>query len=189
MVVPPTPSAEAPLDTAKAKRRVALRRARREYVAALPIAERRALEVALWARVATRCVGMVASYVAVGAEINPAGIPATLLPWFAGAAAPMRWRAGPPRETGPHGIRQPQASDAEGVPGTVLVPLIAADMACNRLGQGGGHYDRALAELRARGSLLAIGLAWDMQVVDALKADPWDQPLDAIATPTRWIAP
>ena len=54
-----------------------------------------------------------------------------------------------------------------------------------RLGQGGGHYDRWLAEHPA---VLKIGLAWDIQCVepeDALPTEPHDIALDAVVTPTR----
>ncbi len=66
------------------------------------------------------------------------------------------------------------------------MPLLAVDRRGTRLGQGGGHYDRTLATLRAAGPVLAVGMAWDCQLVDALPTDPWDEPLDALATPSGW---
>ena len=56
-----------------------------------------------------------------------------------------------------------------------------------RLGQGRGYYDRALAALRRRQPVLAIGLAWECQIAPALVAEPWDMPLDMIATPQRLV--
>ena len=67
------------------------------------------------------------------------------------------------------------------------MPLLAATPAGVRLGQGGGYYDRTLATLRRNSRILAIGLAWDIQVTDALPCEDWDQPLDYIATPTRLV--
>ncbi len=71
----------------------------------------------------------------------------------------------------------------------MLVPLVAADRHGARIGHGKGHYDRALAHLREGGTVFTIGLAWAPQILDeAIPADPWDMPLDAIATPAEWIA-
>ena len=55
-----------------------------------------------------------------------------------------------------------------------------------RLGQGAGFYDRAFARLPAA---LRIGLAWSVQEVDILPADPWDAPLHAVVTEKEWIEP
>ena len=82
---------------------------------------------------------------------------------------------------------QPPA-DAEALaPDVVLVPLVLADRRGTRIGHGKGHYDRALAHLREGGGpVFAIGLAWESQISDEpIPADPWDMPLDAIATPKR----
>lgn len=91
-----------------------------------------------------------------------------------------------------HGIDVPAADAIEGSPSLVLVPLLAFDRRGTRLGQGGGHYDRALARLgramTAKGSRLrAIGIAWAIQEVADLPRDPWDVPLDAIITEREWI--
>lgn len=112
-----------------------------------------------------------------------------VLPWFADRDARMIWRQGPAVEAGPWGMLQPAADAAALAPDLVLVPLVLADRAGTRIGHGKGHYDRALAHLRDGGRpVTTIGLAWDMQISDEpLAADPWDQPLDAIATPKEWI--
>jgi 5-formyltetrahydrofolate cyclo-ligase len=67
----------------------------------------------------------------------------------------------------------------------VLLPLVAFDEAGNRLGMGGGFYDRSLAHLRHRQHSRKphlIGLAHESQKTDQLSAQSWDIPLDAIAT-------
>ena len=65
----------------------------------------------------------------------------------------------------------------------VLVPLTAFDGHCHRLGQGGGFYDRALASRPSEGSRpVAIGVAHWFQRVDEIPLEPWDVPLDAVAT-------
>lgn len=67
----------------------------------------------------------------------------------------------------------------------ILAPLVAFDERGNRLGMGGGFYDRTLAYLRHRKHWrkpLLIGVAYDFQQVHSLPAEPWDVPLDGILT-------
>ncbi|MDQ6638013.1 MAG: 5-formyltetrahydrofolate cyclo-ligase [Candidatus Dormibacteraeota bacterium] len=64
----------------------------------------------------------------------------------------------------------------------VVVPGVGFDLAGNRLGQGGGHYDRALAELTRA---VRVGYGFDCQVVEWLPSDGWDQGLDAVVTEAR----
>ena len=56
-----------------------------------------------------------------------------------------------------------------------------------RLGYGGGFYDRTLAALRAQRPTLAVGFAWAAQEADALPLEPTDQPLDAVVTETETL--
>ena len=68
----------------------------------------------------------------------------------------------------------------------VCMPLVGFDRRGNRLGMGGGFYDRTFAS-RARhpGSRpLLVGLAHAFQQLEQLSADPWDVPLHAVATDT-----
>ena len=65
----------------------------------------------------------------------------------------------------------------------MLVPLLGFDLKGNRLGMGGGYYDRMLKKVSV--SCLTVGLAFDEQEVDALQNEPWDMPLDEVITPTR----
>lgn len=69
-------------------------------------------------------------------------------------------------------------------PDIILAPLMGFDRALNRLGQGGGHYDRAFT---AYPKALKIGIAWSVQEVAALPAEPHDVPLDAVLTEKEWI--
>lgn len=68
----------------------------------------------------------------------------------------------------------------------VLVPLVAFDRNCNRVGRGRAFYDRAFAFLTAqpRPALpVLVGLAHDLQQVDPLHMAPHDVRLDAVVTP------
>jgi 5-formyltetrahydrofolate cyclo-ligase len=67
----------------------------------------------------------------------------------------------------------------------ILLPLVGFDPDGNRLGMGGGFYDRSLAFLRHRRCWKKprlVGLAHACQEIAALSPSPWDVPLDAIAT-------
>ena len=62
---------------------------------------------------------------------------------------------------------------------------MAFDRAGNRLGFGGGYYDRFLSAFGARGSgrrPRLVGLCYAFQVVDALPSQEWDQPVDCLCT-------
>lgn len=74
-------------------------------------------------------------------------------------------------------------------PQVLIVPLLAFDRAGFRLGYGGGFYDRTLQGLRAGGSVLAVGFAFDEQEVAHIPHDATDQPLDAIVSPSGVIVP
>ena len=72
----------------------------------------------------------------------------------------------------------------------VLMPLVAFDLKGNRLGMGGGYYDRSFSFLQRRKSAKRpklIGVAYDFQEVDSLPSDSWDVPLDAVVTESRLI--
>jgi 5-formyltetrahydrofolate cyclo-ligase len=64
----------------------------------------------------------------------------------------------------------------------VLVPALAVDHRGNRLGQGGGSYDRVLA--RVSPAVLTIGVVYDAEFVPELPAEPHDRPVRAVATPS-----
>ncbi len=86
------------------------------------------------------------------------------------------------------GIPEPQRQHAL-VPGRrldlVIVPIVAFGPRGERLGTGGGYYDRAFAYLRRRATWLKprlVGLAYQWQCVDELVSHHWDVPLTAVVT-------
>lgn len=66
----------------------------------------------------------------------------------------------------------------------MLIPLVAFDNQGQRLGMGGGFYDRTLANWQQSG-FYPIGLAHDCQQVEQLPIAPWDIPLPEIITPKK----
>jgi 5-formyltetrahydrofolate cyclo-ligase len=74
----------------------------------------------------------------------------------------------------------------------VVMPLVAFDANCNRMGMGGGYYDRTFAYLRRRNfwrKPFLIGVAHECQRVEQLKNETWDIPLDAIVTEKQLYLP
>ena len=87
------------------------------------------------------------------------------------------------------GIEEP-APGARHVPtlslGVVLTPLVAFDENGNRLGMGGGFYDRHFGAMPTRLRPLLVGVAHELQCAPNLSAAPWDVPLDAVLTDAGW---
>lgn len=116
---------------------------------------------------------------------------ALALPVVQGGGRPLLFRRWSPGEAlvprGRWAIPEP-ADDAPVLrPDVVIVPLLAFDRAGNRLGYGAGHYDATLSALAATGPVTSVGVAFAAQEVDALPADPWDVPLDAVVTERETI--
>lgn len=94
---------------------------------------------------------------------------------------------------GSFGLLEPEASlpgygprDTLFAPECMLLPGLAFDHRGGRLGQGGGYYDRFLAEER---TCVLIGLCFDFQLVDCLPQAPWDRPVQRICTEERELCP
>lgn len=94
-----------------------------------------------------------------------------------------------PLRSGPFGIREPDANRVpEANPADldlVIVPAVLLSETCDRLGHGGGYYDRFLPKLPA--TCLKLGVLPDALVLPSLPRDPWDVPLDAVLTETRLL--
>ena len=67
----------------------------------------------------------------------------------------------------------------------VITPLVAFDNEGNRMGMGGGFYDRTLANWQTSGRPFPVGYAHDCQRVETLAIEHWDVPLPMIITPTQ----
>lgn len=138
---------------------------------------------------------VVSSYLPIGSEIDPQPLMRALaeqgaigaLPVIVAKARPLTFRSyldGDPLEEKLWGIREPLANQPVCVPDILVLPMLAFDDQGWRLGYGGGFYDRTLAGLRAEKAVVAIGLAYDGQRVDAVPYDDYDERLDFVLTPS-----
>ena len=92
---------------------------------------------------------------------------------------------------GAYGIREPKKECSPKVNldtiDVVVVPAVAYDEDCYRLGYGGGFYDRFLQRLRD--DAITIGIAFDFQIFDSVPKEDHDAQLDYIITETRTLTP
>ncbi|HEX4182416.1 MAG TPA: 5-formyltetrahydrofolate cyclo-ligase [Caulobacteraceae bacterium] len=182
--------------SAKTLLRTALRGRRKALAAeSLDAAERAAALFPLEQIAANR---VVAGYRAQGREIDPGPLMRRLAAAGATLALPaavdrdglLGFRAyaeGDPLAPDAFGIAAPLAGAEALRPDLVIAPLLAFDRTGARIGQGGGHYDRTLAALRAEGSVFVLGLAYAGQEVAELPTEPHDQRLNAILTERAYI--
>lgn len=138
---------------------------------------------------------VVSGFFAIRDEINPLPLMLKLylagsklaLPAMLGKGKPLLmrgWAPGEPLAETTWGIQEPLGDAVVLEPDVVLVPLLAFDEEGYRLGYGGGFYDRTLAGLRAKKNIVAVGLAYDEQKIDAVPHESYDQPLDWVLTPS-----
>lgn len=176
----------------------ALARARRRaFVAALdPLAHRLAFK-ALPSPLARRLADaqVVALYMGLDEEAPAQRLAAPLLAMGKTIALPrvldrlggmdfLVWHPEEPLLPGLFRTSHPDPANGSVTPDAIVTPLIGYDRAMNRLGQGGGYYDRAFARYP---DALRVGIAWSAQELEAVPADPWDLPLDIILTEVELI--
>jgi 5,10-methenyltetrahydrofolate synthetase len=113
------------------------------------------------------------------------------LPAVRGADQPLEfrpWSPDAPMQEGAYGIQEPLAGPTV-TPELILVPTLGYTDQADRVGYGGGYYDRTLAALKASGHrFTTIGIAWTVGRLDASHAPaPHDVRLDAVLTPDGWV--
>lgn len=65
----------------------------------------------------------------------------------------------------------------------VLMPLVGFDLQGNRLGMGGGYYDRTFQHLRQSNKKpFLLGVGYELQKINQLPDDPWDVKMDGVLT-------
>jgi 5-formyltetrahydrofolate cyclo-ligase len=93
-------------------------------------------------------------------------------------------------EPGPFGLLQPteprRGVDAIKAADVIVAPALAVDRTGMRLGRGGGSFDRALA--RVGEGILTVGVVYDGELVEELPAEPHDQRVRAVATPSGGLS-
>lgn len=97
------------------------------------------------------------------------------------------WRAGDTLVANRFGIPEPDVARSSLLSATELalavVPLVAFDADCHRIGMGGGWYDRTFAaRVGNPGPPLLVGAAYEIQRVPRIDPAPWDVRLDAVCT-------
>lgn len=181
--------------------RVELRRDLRARRRQLPAAERMAAALALPQRLRGLAVlqqpGYVAGYWAMDGELS---LHALLMgqPPFVYCLPCLRedgtlgfapWRTGDPLCSNRYGIPEPDLARSSQLEPEqmqcVLVPLVGFERGGGRLGAGGGYYDRSFAFLNVvprPASPLLVGVGYGFQQIAQFAPEPWDVPLDYVAT-------
>ena len=97
----------------------------------------------------------------------------------------LPWAPGERLSVGRLGTWEPAPAPAR-VPDLMLIPCLGFDERGDRLGYGGGYYDRSLAALDAAGApVIAIGVAPECAAMSGFEPGPHDRPLDWIVTESR----
>jgi 5-formyltetrahydrofolate cyclo-ligase len=92
-----------------------------------------------------------------------------------------KWSFSEPLKINRYGIPEPETKNIV-YPDVLLIPLVAFDKNLNRLGYGGGFYDRLIKKLSKKKNIIKIGLAFSIQEVDKVPIKMYDQKLDYIVT-------
>ena len=91
------------------------------------------------------------------------------------------WSTKDPLSINQYGIPEP-TSDKVIYPNVLLVPLVAFDKYFNRIGYGGGFYDRYIKKIKKNKKIITIGLAYSFQKVKEVSINKYDIKLDFIVT-------
>lgn len=113
-------------------------------------------------------------------------------PCKAGHLVFVDYQANSPMQANIYGIAEPIATTNNTISlqeiDLIFTPLVAFDRTGNRLGMGGGYYDRSLAPIKKEKlNTKIIGLAHNTQQAEKLPVDGWDIPLHGIVTPLKYF--
>lgn len=182
-------------------RKAELRRRMRALRLAVPDASAAAAAAArrIEASPAFRDARRIAVYVAVGGEISTAPLisacraagKTVLLPRVPHGADALEFApfaCGDALRAGRYGVPEPDgAAVALGPSDLVVLPGLAFDAEGRRLGTGGGWYDRTFARRARDEGPRLVGLAFHVQIVEAVPHGPWDRCVDEVATERAWV--
>lgn len=109
------------------------------------------------------------------------------LPVVVEKASPLEFWAWQPRMKMARGVWNIPVPAERAVlrPDLVIAPLVGFDLACYRLGYGGGYYDRTLAAMAPRPR--CIGIGFEQGLLDSIGPQPHDVPMDVIVTEDRVV--
>ena len=91
------------------------------------------------------------------------------------------WSTKDPLKINKYGIPEPISNKVK-YPDILLVPLVAYDKNLNRIGYGGGFYDRYIKKIMKNKKIITIGLAYSFQKVKKIPINEYDIKLDFIVT-------
>ncbi len=98
----------------------------------------------------------------------------------------FKWSFNDPLKINRYGIPE-TISNKKVYPGILLVPLVAFDKHLNRLGYGGGYYDRYISRFQNKNSIIKIGIAFSFQKIKNLPTNSLDKKLDLVITEKKFI--
>jgi 5-formyltetrahydrofolate cyclo-ligase len=96
------------------------------------------------------------------------------------------WSFKDPLSINKYGIPEPISKKII-YPDLLLVPLVAFDNGLNRLGYGGGYYDRYLAKTLNYKKIITIGMSYSFQKIENLPTNKYDMKLDNVITETKLL--
>ena len=98
----------------------------------------------------------------------------------------FHWSVGDPLKINKYGIPE-TISKKKIYPGILLVPLVAFDRKLNRLGYGGGYYDRYISKFKNDKMIIKIGIGFSIQKVKSIPINGFDKKMDYIITEKEFI--
>ena len=98
----------------------------------------------------------------------------------------FKWSFSNPLIINKYGIPEPISNKIR-YPDILLVPLVAFDKDLNRIGYGGGFYDRYIKKIKKKKKIITIGLAFSFQKVKKIQTNKFDIKLDFIVTEKKRI--
>ncbi|WCE30154.1 5-formyltetrahydrofolate cyclo-ligase [Vibrio sp. SCSIO 43137] len=113
-----------------------------------------------------------------------------LHPFSKGHLLFIRYEADTPMTENRFNIQEPQLNVCKVIPlselDIIFTPLVAFDNSGQRMGMGGGYYDRSLERWYQTGfGAVPVGLGHDCQQIDEVPSEDWDVPLPYIITPSK----
>ena len=98
----------------------------------------------------------------------------------------VQWSSNDPLVINKFGIPEP-SNDKIKFPDILLVPLLSFDAKLNRIGYGGGFYDRYIHRIKRKKKPLLVGLAYSFQKVKSIPINKYDKKLDFVVTERKII--